>query len=235
MLKKQHQKYANLKQKKINEYFFKTKKGSYGYGDVFLGVKVPDVRKIVKDNLELKFSVLEKEIHSKYHEVRLCVILILVEKNKKANKEEKRKILDFYLHHLDYVNNWDLVDISAHYILGQAILDKLEKRKILDDLVKSENMWHRRVAIIASWALIKNNQFSVTLKLAKILLKDEEDLLHKAVGWMLREVWKKNEEGEQKREAFFRQNYKKIPKTTFKYALEKIEEKKRKQFFKGER
>ncbi len=227
-------KFSSKKRKKNNEWFFKTKKGQYGEGDIFIGVRVPNIRKVAKNNSDLHFKILAKNISSKYHELRLCVILILVENFKKASKnkkiEEQKKILKFYLKNLKYINNWDLVDLSAHYILGQAILNRIENKKILDDLVISKVLWKRRVGIIAAWVFIRNGNISTTLKLAKKLLGDEEDLIHKAVGWMLREAWKKDSK---KVEFFLEKNYQKIPRTTLRYAIEKIEKHKRKKILRG--
>ncbi|MCK5589003.1 MAG: DNA alkylation repair protein [Candidatus Pacebacteria bacterium] len=230
ILVKELKRYASKDRKKINGYFFKTSKGEYGEGDIFMGVRVPDIRIVVKQNLDLNFVELQKYISSEFHEVRLCTILILVEKNKKVEKKERKKILKFYLKNLKYINNWDLVDLSAYYILGQAILDGLEKEKILDKLVVSKILWERRVGIIATWIFIRNKKINTVLRLSKKLLGDKEDLIHKAVGWMLREAWKKDV---QKVEDFLCQNYSQLPRTTLRYAIERMEEKKRKQFLKG--
>lgn len=227
-------KYASPTRKKSNEWFFKTGKGEYGEHDQFLGIRVPDIRKVAKDNLVMDFSEVQKNIESQFHEVRLCAIIILVEKNKQARKNRDRalqkQILDFYLKNLDYVNNWDLVDVSAHYIVGHALIDGLEKKKLLDNFVQSENLWRRRVGIIATWAFIKEGNIDTTLRLSKKLLDDKEDLMHKAVGWMLREAWKKDA---QKVEDFLRVHYHKLPRTALRYAIERMEETKRKQFLKG--
>ncbi len=232
-MKKELKKYSSEKRKKSNEWFFKTGKGEYGEGDVFIGVRVPDLRKIAKQFSAIDLKTLEKFLQSKIHEERLLAVIILVNKFQKADQKEKKKILKFYLKNLEFVNNWDIVDSSADKILGQAILEKIEKKEILEKLTKSKNLWKRRVAIISTSAFIREEKFSETLKISKMLLEDKEDLIHKAVGWMLREVWKKNEKGAQKCEAFLRQHYKKIPRTTLRYAIEKMPEKKRKQILKG--
>jgi len=183
--------------------------------------------------LDITFGQLQQNIKSKFHEVRLCAILILVEKNKIATKEENRKeqkrILNFYMKNLKYVNNWDLVDLSAHYILGQAIVDGLEREKKLDELVKSKILWERRVGIISTWIMIRDGKLNATLRLSKKLLGDREDLMHKAVGWMLREAWKKDSAIV---EEFLIKNYDNIPRTTLRYAIEKMKESKRKKFLK---
>ena len=232
-LKNELQKYASTKRKKTNERFFKTGTGEYGEGDIFLGVCVPDVRRVAKNNLDISWTQLRENIKSEFHEVRLCVILILVERSKKAKKEKDKKTqkqaLGFYMKNLKYVNNWDLVDLSAHYILGQAILDGLEQEKKLDELVESNILWERRVGIISTWIMIREDKLNTTLRLAKKLLKDKEDLIHKAVGWMLREAWKKDEEIV---EEFLIKNYDKLPRTTLRYTIVKMEESKRRQFLK---
>ena len=228
---KELKQYASPARKKSNERFFKTGKGEYGEHDQFLGVRVPDIRKVAKDNLAMDFSEVQKNIESRFHEVRLCAIIILVEKNKQARKNRDRalqkQILDFYLRNLDYVNNWDLVDVSAYYIVGQALIDGLEKKKLLDNLVQSENLWKRRVGIVATWAFIRKGDIDIILRLSKKLLDDKEDLMHKAVGWMLREAWKRDA---QRVEDFLRVHYHTLPRTTLRYAIERMREDKRKQF-----
>lgn len=234
-LEKELFKFASKKRKEINERFFKTGKGEYGEGDIFIGVRVPDIRKVARNNFELSLKEVEKIIKSKFHEVRLCAILILVERTKGAIKKRDLKlqeeILDIYLKNLKYVNNWDLVDLSAHYILGQAILNGLKDENFLDKLVKSDILWERRISIISTWIMIRTGKFNTTLRLSKELLNDKEDLIHKAVGWMLRELWKKDNKIV---EIFLIDNYSIIPRTTLRYAIEKMEEKRRKKFLKGE-
>ncbi len=251
-------KYASLERKKVNKRFFKTGKGQYGEGDKFIGVRVPNIRKVAKRFMEMELSDLEKILQSEIHEERLLALLILVEKNKRALKNgncaEQKQIVDFYLRNKKWVNNWDLVDASAHYILGQAVFDGLKPKNILTELVDSSSMWDRRIGIIASWAFIKNGEVNLTLRLAKKLLADKEDLTHKAVGWMLRECWKlgeavdkksvpdgpaswKNKKGkmaQEKVEQFLIKNYNKIPRTTLRYTIERMDERKRKKFLKGE-
>ncbi len=235
IIEKELIKFSSKERKEVNERFFKTGKGEYGEGDVFMGVRVPDIRLVAKKYLDLSLFELEKIIKSKFHEMRLCAILILVERNKLAIKKNdlnlQKEILDIYLSNLKYVNNWDLVDLSAHYILGQAILTGLIEENFLDKLVKSDVLWERRVSIIATWIMIRAGKFDTTLRLSKILLDDKEDLMHKAVGWMLREIYKKDEKVV---EDFIKKNYSQIPRTTLRYAIEKMEEKKRKKFLKGD-
>jgi len=233
-MEKELRKYANAKRKESNQWFFKTGKGQYGEGDMFIGVSVPDIRKVAKRFSGAEFSKIEKSLHSKFHEVRLAGVLVLVEKNRAAMKlgdiGEQRKILKLYLKNKKYINSWDIVDLSVAYILGQAILDGLEDEKILDKLSQSKVMWDRRMSIVATWILIREGKFDMTMRIAKKLLGDEEDLMHKAVGWMLREVWKKNPVLV---ESFLIGNYDNLPRTTLRYSIERMEEFKRKKFLKG--
>lgn len=227
-------KYASAKRQKANQWFFKTGPGQYGEGDKFIGVRVPDARRVARQFLGLSFSEIKKLIYSPIHEIRLVAILILIERNKQArtrgDKILQKKILDFYIKHRNKVNNWDLIDLSVCYILGQAILDGLRPKKILYQYARSSKMWDRRMSIIATFTLIRGGDISDCLKLAKILLGDKEDLMHKAVGWMLREAWKKDS---QRVESFLKNNYNNLPRTTLRYAIERIKESKRKKILQG--
>jgi len=228
---KELQKYASFERKKSNERFFKTGKGQYGEGDVFIGVRVPDIRKVAKKFLYLNLKEIQSLISSEVHEVRLAGVLILVEQFKRGNEEEKARIYKFYLENKKWVNNWDLVDLSSLHIVGQYLLDNPSEKKILDELVVSKILWDRRIAIISTWAFIRNDHFLDTLRLSKKLLGDKEDLIHKAVGWMLREVWKKDTKV---CEEFLIQNYSNIPRTALRYAIERMDEGKRKGFLRRE-
>lgn len=232
---KELKKYSSAKRKKANEWFFKTGQGEYGEGDKFIGVRVPDIRKVARQFLDLDFKEIKKLIDSPIHEIRLAAILILVEKNKLALKAQDKKtqksILDFYIKNRAQVNNWDLVDLSVHRIIGQAILDSLIAKDILYKYAKSKILWERRLSIIATAMFISKGDIDDCLKLSKMLLSDKEDLMHKAVGWMLRESWKKHPV---KVEKFLIQNYKDLPRTALRYAIERMEESKRKKFLKGE-
>ena len=179
---------ATEERRKVNEWFFKTGKGEYGYGDIFLGVTMPNIRRIAKKfSQEISLKELTELIQSPIHEVRLCALIILVNKYK---KEDNEKIYQYYMEHLTAINNWDLVDSSAPYIVGDYLYKHPERTTILFDLVQSDNLWIRRISIISTFTFIRNNQFKTTLDLAKLLLKDNHDLIHKAVGWMLREIYK---------------------------------------------
>ena len=224
----QLKKAANKKDAEILQWFFKTGKGEYGEGDRFLGIKVPGIRVIAKKNTDLTFKEIQKALRSVYHEERLAALLILVEKYSKAVTEGKNKIADFYLANTKHINNWDLVDLTAPKILGKYLSNK--SRKILYAFARSENLWERRISIISTFEFIRNKDFTDTLKISKILLKDDHDLIHKAVGWMLREIGKRDLPAE---EEFLSKYYKKMPRTMLRYAIEKFPEKKRLAYLEG--
>ena len=221
--KKELKKISDPRQAKILQRFFKTGKGEYGEGDIFLGVKVPDQRKIANKFSELSLKDLEKLLSSKIHEYRMSALFILIKQYEKANEQEKKKIFDFYLKNTKNINNWDLVDLSAPKIVGDFLLDK--PKDVLYKLAKSNNLWERRIAIVSTVVFIRNNKFKDTLKISKTLLLDKHDLIHKAVGWMLREVGKRNQKVEEK---FLKKHYSKMPRVMLRYAIERFEEKKRK-------
>jgi 3-methyladenine DNA glycosylase AlkD len=222
--------YTTPERKRKIEWFFKTGKGQYGEGDQFIGVTNPDVRKVARQYQDIALSELELLIHSPIHEDRLCALIILVNQNKKADLETRQKIVDLFLDNLSFINNWDLVDCSAHYILGRAIAEEVENIKILDKLANSQTLWERRIAIISTMYFISHNNITESLRIAKILLSDKEDLIHKAVGWTLREAWKRQP---QEVENFLQDNYTQIPRTTLRYTIERMEESKRKMFLRG--
>lgn len=221
----------NKKQAKLLQGFFKTGKGEYGEGDIFLGIKVPVQRKVAKKYLCLSLDDLQQLLKSSIHEHRLVALMILVDKFNKSNddkKHNKKQIVDFYLSNSHYINNWDLVDLSSPRIIGMYLLDKPESaRRVLYDFAKSSNLWEKRIAIISTLAFIKNKQYADTLQIAEILLNDKHDLIHKAVGWMLREVGKMDVEVE---ESFLKKHYKQMPRTMLRYAIERFDEGKRKHY-----
>ena len=197
--------------------FFKTGKDQYGEGDLFLGIRVPDIRNIVKAGKSLPLEEIGILLDSKYHEARLTGFLFLVQQFKQTKEEEKRKaIFDFYLLNAKKANNWDLVDLSCRDIVGAYLLDK-EDRSILCKLADSSNLWEQRISIISTWTLIKYQDFTDTLQLSEKLLSHPHDLMHKAIGWMLREVGKKDKEV---LIGFLEKHYKVMPRTTLRYAIE---------------
>lgn len=222
---------ATLDRKRKIEWFFKTGEGQYGEGDQFIGVTNPDVRKIARQYQDIDLQEIELLLRSPIHEDRLCALIILVNQNKKASLETRQKIVKLFLDNLEFINNWDLVDCSAHYILGRAISEGVKNIKVLDKLAKSSILWERRIAIISTMYFISQNNITESIRIAKVLLSDKEDLIHKAVGWTLREAWKKQP---QEVEKFLQNNYGQLPRTTLRYAIERMEESKRKMFLRGE-
>ena len=220
---------ANKEKAEVLQRFFKTGPGEYGEGDVFIGVKVPDLRKVAKDFRDITTEDVIVLLESAIHEERLLALLILVRKYVKGNETAKKRIYRLYLKKTKFINSWDLVDGSAHHIVGDYLMDK--NKAPLYRLAKSEDLWERRIAILATFYFIKHGKYEETLKIAKILITDEEDLIHKAVGWMLREIGKRDMIFE---EMFLKQHYKEMPRTMLRYAIEKFPEPKRQKYLKGE-
>lgn len=213
---------------KLLSRYFKTGKGEYGEGDIFLGLTVPDIRKIARKYKHVSLEEAERLLKSKIHEERLCALLILIEKFNKGDEKARQSIYESYLKNTAYVNNWDLVDLSCRFIIGEFIINK--KRDILYNLAHSDNLWERRISIISTFAFIRRNEFRDSLKLAEILLHDKQDLIHKAVGWVLREVGKKNQKVE---EDFLIKHYKTMPRTALRYAIERFPKERREAYLKG--
>jgi len=228
-LKKEVQELRNPEQAKNLQKFFKTGEGEYAEGDVFLGIKVPVQRNVAKKYPNLSLMELQELLNSKIHEHRLIALLILIKRYQKSKKDrlEQRKIFEFYLKNTRNINNWDLVDLSAHHIIGDFV--QREGTDILIHLAKSQNIWERRIAIISTAPFIKKRRFGETLTISEILLNDNHDLIHKAVGWMLREVGKKNKGV---LELFLIQRYQKMPRVMLRYAIEKFPEDERKKWLK---
>ena len=212
-------KLANKTKAKLFQSYFKTGKGEYGEGDIFLGITVPEQRKIARKYKELDLSSIQKLLFSRYHEHRFTALEILVMRYEKSQNQQRREIVQFYLKNLDRVNNWDLVDTSAQYILGDWLIHR--KRIVLYSLVKSGLIWKRRVAIIATRVFINNNDFADTLKISSILLSDKHDLIHKASGWMLREVGNKSKSVLIN---YLKRHHSRMPRTMLRYAIEKLSE-----------
>ncbi|MCW9706157.1 DNA alkylation repair protein [Fodinibius salsisoli] len=207
--------------------FFKTGKGEYAEGDRFLGIRVPNIRKVARQFKQLSLSEIEELLHSDFHEERLCALIIMVNRVKKANPEEQKKLYNLYMENTKYINNWDLVDTSAEHVVGRYLIGK--DRSILYSLAQSNDLWERRIAIMSTYHFIKNNDFADTLAIAELLLDDEHDLIHKASGWMLREVGNRDRETE---ERFLDQHVQQMPRTMLRYAIEKFPEEKRQQYLK---
>ncbi len=219
---------ASDERRKTNEWFFKTGKGQYGYGDQFIGVRMPDLRKVAKQYHQyISFDNISKLLKSTIHEVRLCGLIILVYQFPKGNQD---KIYEFYSANFASINNWDLVDSSAPNIVGNYLLDKPDRAEILQNYAHSKNLWIRRISIVSTLAFIRQNQFQQTIEIGKILLSDSHDLIHKAVGWMLREVYKRDQN---LIKSFLKQNYAQLPRTTLRYAIERMDKQERQSFLKG--
>lgn len=208
--------------------FFKTGKGEYGEGDVFIGIRVPVLRQQVKQFFALDLEEVPALLRSHIHEIRLFALLLLADRYKKAGSDEQEAIFQLYKSHTARINNWDLVDGSAPYVVGAYLLER--EKTLLYDWAISSMLWERRIAIVSTFHFIRNNQFDDTLKLAEMLLQDKEDLMHKAVGWMLREVGKRDE---QVLKAFLKQHYQNMPRTMLRYAIERFAEPERKRYLQG--
>lgn len=224
---------AILKQKNpsqaINlQRFFKTGKGEYGEGDIFYGIKVPVQRIIAKQFRDFSLDDLKSLILSKVHEERLIAAFILVDQYKRGDEKKKKNIFDFYIKNRKGINNWDLVDLSAPKIVGAHLIDK--EKYLLYKFAHSKDLWEKRISIISTQTFIREHYFEDTLKISEILLHDKHDLIHKAVGWMLREIGNRDIKTE---EEFLQKHYKKMPRTMLRYAIEKFPETKRKNYLKG--
>ncbi len=217
--------FANIGKAQILQGFFKTAPGEYGEGDKFLGIAVPVIRRVAREFREAPFSEVQKLIRSLYHEERLLALLMLVKTFSKSDATGRKKIYNIYLKNMTYINSWDLVDLSAPNIIGAYLSGK--SRKPLHNLARSRDVWKRRIAIMATFYLIKQNEFKETLKISEMLITDDHDLIHKAVGWMLREVGKRDPRIE---EQFLQQHYKKMPRTMLRYSIERFPEAKRQRY-----
>jgi len=222
--------------------FFKTGKGEYAEGDVFLGLTVPKSRVIVKKYQDLPLDACIELLHSPIHEERLIALLIMVSQFVKGNAEMRKNIYDAYLDNTKYINNWDLVDLSADKIVGEYLFDlpadkagiassQAPRNDVLVKLARSENLWEKRISIIATYAFIRKGEYQDTFAIADILLEDKHDLIHKAVGWMLREVGKRISEDVE--EEFLKTRYKRMSRTMLRYAIERFTDAKRKKYLAG--
>jgi 3-methyladenine DNA glycosylase AlkD len=221
-------KLASTEKAKILQRFFKTGPGQYGEGDTFHGITVPVLRQLVKEYDGISLTEVGMLLKSGMHEERMLALLMLVRAFTKSDDARKKKIYGFYLKNTRYINNWDLVDLSAPQIVGVYLADK--SRKPLYVLARSSDLWQRRIAILSTFTFIRQNDFADVLEISGILLDDKHDLIHKAVGWMLREVGKRDLGVE---EQFLKSRYKKMPRTMLRYAIEKFPEEKRKEYLQG--
>ena len=220
---------ANKEIAKHSLRFFKTAKEEYGHGDIFLGVRTPQIRLIAKKHIGISTTEMKTLIKSKYHEERLLGLIILVNKYSKAKDEKsKNQLYKIYVSSFKYVNNWDLVDVTCPHIIGKHLMDN--DRSILYSWAKSDDLWTKRIAIVSTHWFIRKNDLQDTFKIAEMLLNDAHDLIHKAVGWMLREAGKRDLE---KEEIFLKKHYKNMPRTMLRYSIEKFPEPKRQKYLKG--
>jgi len=225
-LKREMQELSDPKRAEVNKWFFKTGPGQYGEGTQFIGVGTADKRRLAKKYIDLSLEEVQKLLDDEVHDFRFLGLVILTNK---FTKSKDKKIVDFYLKNTKNINNWDLVDLSSYKILGEFLRDK--DKSVLYKLAQSENLWERRIAVISCFAFIRNNDFKDALKISEMLLEDEHDLIHKAVGWMLREVGKRNQSV---LEGFLKNHYKKMPRTMLRYSIERFEEDLRKKYLCGE-
>ncbi len=249
---------GSLEKAKASQRFFKTKEGEYGYGDVFVGLTVPQSRAVAKRYFELSRTDVLSLLQSKYHEERLIALFILIHQFQKGDETVKKEIYDLYLANTVYINNWDLIDSSAGYIVGGYLYTQCHPRRdtgslqidsrppsedrdfhgndkhteVLTKLAYSENLWERRISIIATFPFIMNGESDITFTIAEILLHDTHDLIHKAVGWLLREVGKRVSEKAEKE--FLNKYYKTMPRTMLRYAIERFTKEERKAYLLGQ-
>jgi 3-methyladenine DNA glycosylase AlkD len=219
---------ANPSTALISQGFFKTAPGQYGEGDIFLGIKVPTLRALVKKYRKTALEVISELLKSKFHEERLFALYLLIDFYQQGDDTAKNSAYELYLKHTYHINNWDLVDTSAHLIVGDFLATR--SRQPLYQLVTSNSLWERRIAIISTFCFIRRNDFTDTLLIAQQLLSDKHDLIHKAVGWMLREVGKRDLVTE---EIFLQEHYRTMPRTMLRYAIERLPDVRRKQYLKG--
>lgn len=219
---------ANKKDAAMQRGYFKMGKGEYAEGDIFIGVRTPKIRTLVKQYQHAPVSVPRQLLKSKIHDERVLALLMLVDLFGRSEELVQKSIFDFYLKNTCHINNWDLVDISAHKIVGVWLFKR--NRTPIRKLVKSDSLWDRRISMVSTWHFIRNNDFKDTLKFAKSFLNDEEDLMHKATGWMLREVGKRDHKV---LEGFLKKHYLGMPRTMLRYAIEKFPETKRKKYLQG--
>jgi 3-methyladenine DNA glycosylase AlkD len=219
-------KFSSLKNAETAQWFFKTGDGCYGAHDRFVGVRVPDTRRVAREFRDLRLQEVHRLLRSKIHEERLLALVILVERAKRASADDLRTLSGFYVEHLDHVNNWDLVDVSAEHLLGAFLFTqpRAAAKGVLLKLARDSDLWRRRVSVIATFYFIRRKSFALTFRIARQLLADKEDLIHKAAGWMLREVGNRDMAAA---ERFLKVWRRRMPRTMLRYAIEKFPHEKR--------
>ncbi len=224
-IQKDLQKLGSKQRANFLQGFFKTGSGEYGEGDIFLGIRVPELRKLAKEYQDIPLKDVRQLLKAPIHEERLLSLLILVRKYSKGTESEKKRIYDLYLRNTRFINNWDLVDVTAEHIVGTFLMNK--NREPLYCLAESNSLWDRRISIMSTFHFIKCHDFPDTLKISKVLISDEKDLIHKAVGWMLRETGKRHMPTEEK---FLIKYYKSMPRIMLRYAIERFPESKSRRY-----
>jgi 3-methyladenine DNA glycosylase AlkD len=219
---------GNKEHAAVSQRFFKTGPGEYGEGDIFFGIRVPVLRKLVKEYSDVSVEDAALLLRSQIHEERLLALLLLVRLFATGDEATRSIIYGKYLENTAFVNNWDLVDSSAEHIVGAYLMNR--SKAVLYRLAESEELWERRISIMSTFHFVKRHEFSETLKIAKMLIFDRQDLIHKATGWMLREIGKRHLQTE---ESFLKMHYKEMPRTMLRYAIEKFPEQKRQRYLKG--
>jgi len=227
-IKESLQKLADKNTAEVLQRFFKTGAGEYGEGDVFIGIKVPPLRKLAAEFQDTPLKSLRRLLKSEIHEERTLALMILVRQFARADENVRERIYDFYVAHTSFINNWDLVDGSAPYIIGPFLWKR--DRSPLYVLAKSTSLWERRIAILSTFYFIRQNDFGDALKISELLLADEHDLIHKAVGWMLREIGKRDRAVE---ESFLKTRCRTMPRTMLRYAIERFPEPHRRRYLLG--
>lgn len=227
-IRKELERLANERNAANHRRFFKTGPGQYGEGDLFRGIRVPAIRNLVRAHAAVPLTTASALLKSPYHEDRMLALLILVKQYQRGDAGIRKTIYDLYLGNTRYINNWDLVDLSAEHIVGAHLFDR--SRTPLMKLARSKNLWERRIAILATFHFIKKRDFGETMKIAEKLLADSEDLIHKAVGWMLRAVGDRDGAAER---VFLEKHYREMPRTMLRYAIEKFPEKERVSYLRG--
>lgn len=213
---------SDAEKREIFPKFFKAGKGEYGEGDRFLGVTVPNIRAIAKLHKDISIEEIRELIQSEWHEVRLCALIIMVEKSKKKDEALRKELFNLYLSQTKRINNWDLVDLSCRFIIGEYLLDK--SRDILYQLAQSSLLWDNRIAIVSTYAFIRKGQLEDTYVLSDLMMQHPHDLMHKAIGWMLRETGKRNPE---RLYDYVMSHRADMPRTMLRYAIEKFSPKER--------
>jgi 3-methyladenine DNA glycosylase AlkD len=227
-IRRRLQKLADKDTAKTLQWFFKTGPGEYGEGDIFIGIKIPPLRKLAAEFENEPLQTVKTLLRSKIHEERMLALMLLVRQFARAGEQRRKRLYNCYLAHTRFINNWDLVDGSAPYIVGPFLWKR--DRRPLYALAASCSLWERRMAIISTFHFIRQNDFDDALKISELLLDDERDLIHKAVGWMLREVGKRDKAAA---ESFLRMHYRKMPRTMLRYAIERLPQSQRKKYLLG--